>query len=251
MKLARFIHILAATCLFLLGAGQAVSGEIRVAVASNFNSVIKHLAERFESSTGHSVILIFGSTGKHYAQIRHGAPFHAFLAADLERPKRLEEEGYTVPNSRFTYAIGHIALWSPKPGYVSANGDVLESTKYHYLAIGNPKLAPYGKAAKEVLKSKGLWHSKQARIVRGENIAQTFQFVKSGNAQLGFIAYSQIKQPNKMIEGSWWLVPQALYTPIEQQAVLLKNNDLAHQFLSFVKSEASRTIIQSYGYSTP
>jgi len=254
MKLARFLYLLAAACLFVLNSGYAVSGEIRVAVASNFSPVMKRLAENFETSTPHTIKLISGSTGKHYAQIKHGAPFHVFFAADAERPKRLEEEGGAVAGSRFTYAIGHIVLWSPKSNYIDANGKVLESTTYRHLAIANPKLAPYGKAAQEVLQSRGLWSSKQSNLVRGENIGQTFQFVKSGNAELGFIAYAQIKKPKSFeqeIAGSLWLVPQSLYTPIKQQAVLLQENPIAREFLSFVKSEASQSLIKGYGYSTP
>ena len=253
MKLARSLSILVTTCLFALSSGYVSSDEIRVAVASNFSPVMKKLAENFEANTHHTVTLITGSTGKHYAQIKHGAPFHIFFAADIERAKRLEEEGDAVIGSRFTYAIGHIVLWSPEAGYVDINNNVLESAEYRHLAIANPKLAPYGKAAQEVLESLELWSSTQVRLVRGENISQTFQFVKSGNAELGFIAYSQIKksaQFEQKVEGSFWLVPQELYTPIEQQAVLLQDNPVAREFLLFVKSEASKSIIHNYGYST-
>ena len=254
MKLAQLRCLLAVTCLFVFGAKQAISGEIRVAVASNFSPAMKNLAEHFEANTHHKITLIFGSTGKHYAQIKHGAPFHAFFAADVERAKRLEEEGDAIEGSRFTYAIGHIVLWSPKDNYIDVNGKILNSTKYRHLAIANPKLAPYGKAAQEVLQATQLWSATQARLVRGENIGQTFQFVKSGNAELGFIAYSQIKKPESFeqkIAGSLWVVPQSLYTPIKQQAVLLQENPIAREFLSFVKSDASQSIIQGYGYSTP
>jgi len=254
MKLARSFYLFATIGLFMLYSGHVASGEIRVAVASNFSPVMKSLAKRFEANTHHTITLIFGSTGKHYAQIKHGAPFHAFFSADAERATRLEEEGDAVAGSRFTYAIGHIVLWSPETDYIDANGKVLESTRYRHLAIANPKLAPYGKAAQEVLQTMGLWSAKQASLVRGENIGQTFQFVKSGNAELGFIAYSQIKKPEQFeqkIAGSLWLIPKQLYTPILQQAVLLQDNPIAREFLSFVKSEASQSIIQAYGYSTP
>lgn len=241
-------------CLFMLSSGYAFSDEIRVAVASNFSPVMKNLAARFEENTGHIVTLISGSTGKHYAQIKHGAPFHAFFSADVERAKRLEEEGDALVGSRFTYAIGHLVLWSPEAAYVDASSKVLERAEYRHLAIANPKLAPYGKAAQEVLQTMGLWSLTQARLVRGENISQTFQFVKSGNAELGFVAYSQLKPPTlsePSITGSFWLVPQQLYTPIEQQVVLLQDNSAARDFLLFVKSETSQSIIQRYGYSTP
>lgn len=228
-----------------------MAGEIHVAVASNFTEAIKSIAGRFEASTGHRVTLISGSTGKQYAQIINGAPFDAFFAADVRRPKLLEEEAIARPGSRFTYAIGKVILWSPKAGYVDNNIKVLEQENYRYLAIANPKLAPYGKAAQEVLQAHGLWDALQGRMVRGENIGQAFQFVKSGNAELGFVAYSQVKRPGHPIEGSFWEVPQSLYSPIEQQAVLLKDSDTARAFLLFVKSDESLDIIRGFGYGTP
>lgn len=235
----------------LLGAGKAVSDEIRVAVASNFADVIKIIAGRFEAGTGHKVVLIFGSTGKHYAQVKNGAPFDAFFAADAERPKRLEEEGVVQSGSRFTYAMGKLVLWSPETGYVDPEGKVLEQGGFRHLAIANPKLAPYGKAAREVLLGRGLWDELQSRMVRGENIGQAFQFVHSGNAQLGFVAYSHVKRPGYSVKGSFWEVPQSLYSTIDQQAVLLTDNDAAHAFLAFVKGDESLEIIRGFGYGTP
>ena len=251
MKLVRSLALLVTIFLFALSSGYVSSDEIRVAVASNFSPVMKKLAKKFEANTHHTVTLISGSTGKHYAQVKHGAPFHVFFAADTERAQRLEAEGDAVAGSRFTYAIGHIALWSPEAGYVDENSNVLENAKFRHLAIANPKLAPYGKAAQEILESLALWSSTQTRLVRGENVSQTFQFVKSGNAELGFIAYSQIIQLEPNVAGSFWLVPQALYTPIEQQAVLLQDNPAAREFMLFIKSESSQSIIHNYGYSTP
>ncbi len=227
---------------------KSMADEIRVAVASNFTSAIKVIAERFEASTGHQVTLLFGSTGKHYAQIKNGAPFDIFLAADVRRPRLLEKEGIAISGSRFTYAIGKVVLWSPKPGYVDSEGKVLEKGKFRYLALANPKLAPYGKAAQEILQRRKVWDKMRGRLVRGENINQTFQFVKSGNAELGFVAYSQLKHPGSSFEGSFWEVPQALYTPIEQQAVLLKDTELARSFLVFIRSEEMREMILRYGY---
>ncbi len=238
-------------CLLTLGAGQAIADEINVAVASNFTRTIKTLAVRFEASSGHRVTLSFGSTGKHYAQIKHGAPFDAFFAADVKRPQLLDEEGVALPGSRFTYAIGKIVLWSPKKGTVDAEGKVLEEGEFRHLAIANPKLAPYGRAARQVLQDRGIWEALQERMVRGENIGQTFQFVKSGNAELGFVALSQIIDPAHAIEGSLWKVPQSLYTPIEQQAVLLRESDAARAFLAFVKNDESLEIIRGFGYATP
>lgn len=244
-----FVSLLAATMLFM--GGQSMAAEIRLAVASNFANAITTLAERFESNTGHKVTLIFGSTGKHYAQIKHGAPFDAFFAADVRRPERLEKEGVAVPGSRFTYAVGKLVLWSPKPGYVDAQAQVLEQKQFHYLAIANPELAPYGKAAQQVLQARGLWDGLQGHIVRGENISQAFQFVKSGNAELGFVAYSQVKRPEQPFEGSFWKVPQVLYTPIEQQAVLLKESKAARAFLLFMQTGEALKIIHEYGYDVP
>ncbi len=231
--------------------GQLIASEIRVVVATNFADAIKIISKRFETHTGHKVTLIFGSTGKHYAQIKNGAPFDAFLAADILRPARLEKEGVALPGSRFTYAIGKLVLWSPRQGYVDPKGNVLAHGKFRHLAIANPKLAPYGKAAQEILQSRGLWDGISGRLVRGENIGQTFQFVKSGNAELGFVAYSQVKRINQPTEGSYWVVPQALYTSIEQQAVLLKESKAARAFLLFLRSEEALKIIHDYGYDIP
>ena len=189
------------------------------------------LARSFEESTGHQVKLVFGSTGKHYAQVRNGAPFDVFFSADIERPRLLEEEGIAIAGSRFTYAIGKLVLWSPMADYVDSKGNVLEKGEFNYLAIANPVLAPYGRAAKEVLQSRGLWSEMKGKAVRGENIGQAFQFVNSGNAELGFVALSQVTKINQPIEGSFWKVPQGLYTPIEQQAVLLKENEASQNAL--------------------
>ena len=251
MKAPTLFHSLLIASVLTLGAGQTIADEIHVAVASNFTNTIKALATRFEAGSGHKVTLSFGSTGKHYAQIKNGAPFHAFFAADVKRPELLDEEGVALPGSRFTYAIGKIVLWSPKRGAVDAQGKVLEEGTFRHLAIANPKLAPYGKAARKVLQDRGIWEALQNRMVRGENIGQAFQFVKSGNAELGFVALSQVKHPAHSIEGSWWEIPQSLYTPIEQQAVLLRESDAARAFLAFVKSDASLEIIRGFGYATP
>ncbi len=231
--------------------GRVSAEEIRVAVASNFSGAIKALAARFEADSGHKVTPVFGSTGKHYAQIINGAPFDAFFAADKKRPELLEQEGMALPGSRFTYAIGKVVLWSPKAGYVDAQGDVLLTGNFTYLAIANPRLAPYGRAAEEILRARGLWDELNARMVRGENIGQTFQFVRSGNAALGFVAGSQVRSLGHPLQGSLWEVPQGLYTPVEQQAVLIKENVVARAFLSFVKSDESRALVREFGYATP
>jgi len=235
----------------MLSSGQSVAEEIRVAVASNFAGAIKSLAEVFEADSGHAVALSFGSTGKHYAQIINGAPFDAFFAADIRRPKLLEEQGVAIPGSRFTYAVGKLVLWSPQTDFVDASGSVLDKGDFRHLAIANPKLAPYGAAAQEVLQARGLWESLGKRLVRGQNISQTLQFVRSGNAELGFVAYSQVLRPGQPLEGAYWKVPQALYTPIEQQAVLLKDNKVARAFLIFVQGAEVSNIIHAHGYDAP
>lgn len=224
-----------------------LADSIHIAAASNFSETLKRLSKHFEKKSGHNVVMAFGSTGKQYAQIIHGAPFDIFFAADTKRPKLLEKQGISVPDSRFTYAVGKLVLWSPRT-HLFDDEKVLSSDKFHYLSIANPKLAPYGKAAKQILSTFKLWDSLQHRMVRGENIGQTFQFVKSGNAELGFIAYSQIKKPDQPISGSVWIPPESLYSPINQQVVLLSKNIIAHQFLVFIKSAEAKKIIQAYGY---
>ena len=195
--------------------------------------------------------LAFGSTGKHYAQIKHGAPFDVFFAADSRRPERLEEEAVAIKGSRFTYAIGKLVLWSPEKDFVDAEGKVLASGNFPHLAVANSRLAPYGYAAKQILTSRSLWDSLKRKMVRGENIGQAFQFVKSGNVKLGFVAYSQLKMPGKKIPGSYWLPDPSLYDPIEQQAVLLKEKSAAREFLDYVAGDQGQAIIRSYGYDTP
>lgn len=225
-----------------------LASETRVAVASNFSETLKILARNFEIESGLKITIIPGSTGKLYAQIKNGAPFDAFFSADVKRAQLLEQEGLTIANSRFSYAFGKIILWSPEKNFVDSEADTLKNKTYQHLAIANPKLAPYGKAAQEVLQAIGLWNTLPGRLVQGENIAQTYQFVKSGNAQLGFIALSQVKKPGQTIPGSYWQVPHTLYKPVEQQAVQLKNNVTAEKFLAFVQSNAALKVIQSFGY---
>jgi len=238
----------------LMSASQTVADELKVAVASNFYPTMKVIAKRYELKTAgssgqhHKVILIPGSSGKHYAQIMNGAPFDVFFSADIERARMLEQEGRVVAGTRFTYALGKLILWSSIDNYVDSKGEVLNKKDFRYLAIANPKLAPYGKSAEEALRSLKLWGNLQGKLVRGENIAQTFQFISSGNAKLGFVAYSQIMNPGLSIDGSFWEVPQSIYKPIEQQAVLLKDSYIGREFLSFVKSDESLSIIYESGY---
>jgi len=241
----------------IMGASQTVADELKVAVASNFYPTMKLIAKRYELKTAgssgqeHRVILIPGSSGKHFSQIMNGAPFDVFFSADIERARLLEQEGRVIAGTRFTYALGRLILWSSIDNYVDSKGDVLNKKDFRYLAIANPKLAPYGQSAEEALKSLKLWTNMKDRLVRGENIAQTFQFIASGNAQLGFVGYSQILNPGSTIDGSFWEVPQSIYKPIEQQAVLLQDSYIGRDFLSFVKSDESLGIIYESGYGLP
>ena len=247
---ALFLKLLIVTAATIVSS-YALAGEIRVAVASNFSNAMVAIADQFETETGHTVKLSFGSTGKHYAQIVNGAPFDAFFAADVKRPELLEKEGLGMAGSRFTYAVGKLILWSPEPDLVDPHADILKQGTFRHLAIANPKLAPYGVAARQVLQSLELWQDMQGRLVRGENIGQAFQFVASGNAELGFVARSQLKYPGQEATGSAWEVPQSLYDPIEQQAVLLNDKQAARAFMSFVHSDSAIRIIRAHGYEIP
>jgi molybdate transport system substrate-binding protein len=222
---------------------------VKVAVASNFTPVLETLAPHFEKQSGHALSIISGATGNHYAQILNGAPFDVFLAADDERPLLLEEAGRAVAGTRFTYALGKLVLWSADAQRVDSEGAVLRDGDFARLALANPKLAPYGVAAQEVLVALELWEGLQRKIVLGDNIAQTLQFVQTGNAQLGFIALSQLADVGD--KGSYWLVPDALHSPIVQQGVLLKDAAPARAFIDFMNSDASRELIRAAGYALP
>ncbi len=237
--------------LWLLASSSLQADEIRIAVASNFASTMTGLINHYQTVSPHRVVMSTGSTGKHYAQIKHGAPFDIFFAADAARPLLLEQEGIAQPGSRFTYAIGKLVLWSPHADFVDQEGRVLSTDRYRFLAIANPRLAPYGYAAQQVLQRLQLWDTVMPSLVRGENINQAFQYVQSGNAQLGFVAYAQIRQPGKPLTGSYWLVPRDFYTDIEQQAVLLKDSQAARDFVGFMKGAAALNMIRDYGYDTP
>jgi molybdate transport system substrate-binding protein len=239
---------------FVALAGASLSAraeEVSVAVAANFSAPMQKIAVEFEKATGHKAQLVSGSTGKFYAQIKSGAPFQLLLAADDETPAKLVKEGDGVPGSQFTYAVGKLVLWSPTPGFVDDKGEVLKAGKFAHLSLANPKLAPYGFAATETLKALGLADALQPRLVIGESITQAQQFVVSGNAELGFIAFSQIHKDGKLIDGSYWLVPAKHYTPIRQDAVVLakgKGSAAVEALAGFLKSDKARAIIKSYGY---
>lgn len=239
------------SALLLLWTGPVSAAEVRVAVASNFAPVMPALAERFERESGHRLQVALGASGKIYAQIRHGAPFEVFLSADADKPAQLERDGLAVPGSRFTYALGRLVLWSPQPGRVDGEGAVLDRGHFRKLALANPRLAPYGQAAVEVLRARGLYERLQPRFVMGENIAQAHQFVASGSAELGFVALAQVRQNGLPIAGSAWIVPDALHAPIRQDAVLLeagRRQPAAQAFLTFLRSAPARAIVQAYGY---
>ena len=229
----------------------AQADEVSVAVAANFTAPMQRIAADFEKATGRKAQLVFGSTGKFYAQIKSGAPFQVLLAADDETPARLVKEGDGVAGSQFTYAIGRLVLWSPKPGFVDDKGEVLKSGRFEHLSIANPKLAPYGLAAVETLKALGLADALQPRLVIGESITQAQQFVTSGNAELGFIAFAQIHKDGRLIDGSYWPVPGKYHTPIRQDAVVLdkgKASAAATALLGYLKSPAAVAVIRAYGY---
>lgn len=235
----------------ILFAVPAMAAEVNVAVAANFTAPMKQIAAEFEKDTGHTAVLAFGSSGKFLAQIKNGAPFQLFLSADDEKPAQLVKDGLTVADSRFTYAIGTLVLWSAKPGFVDPKGEVLSKGTFAKIAIANPKLAPYGSAAVEVLTKLGLLTALQPKFVQGENISQTYQFVSTANAELGFVALSQVMKNGKITTGSAWIVPGKQHSPIRQDAVLLatgKDNAAAKALMSYLKTEKAKSIIRSYGY---
>ena len=230
----------------------AQAGEVTVAVAANFTAPMQKIALAFEQDTGHKAQLAFGATGKFYAQIKNGAPFAVLLAADDETPARLEKEGLAVAGARFTYATGRLALWSKSPNLVDEKGEVLRSNSFNKIAIADPKLAPYGMAAMEVIYKLGVQANVVPKLVQGESIGQTYQFVSTENAQLGFVALSQISIDGRITQGSAWVVPQHLHTPLKQDVVLLnagKDNAAAQALLKYLQSDTAKTIIKSYGYA--
>jgi molybdate transport system substrate-binding protein len=228
----------------------ACADEVTVAVASNFTVPMQKISSEFEKETGHRIVASFGATGKFYAQIKSGAPFEVLLAADDKTPAQLVKEGYAISGSQFTYAIGKLVLWSVKPGIVDTKGEVLRAGNFDHIAIANPKLAPYGAAALETMKALGVYDALQAKLVVGENVGQTQQFIASGNALIGFVALSQVMK-NGSIEGSAWIVPANLYHPIRQDAVMVnkgKGKPAAEALMKYLRGEKAKTVIQSFGY---
>ena len=245
------LHRLLALTAALAFTTLARADVVQVAVAANFTAPARALAEVFARTTGHEAKLSFGATGAFYTQIKNGAPFDVLLAADNERPARLEKEGDTVPGSRFTYATGQLVLWSAKPGLVDDEGAVLKHGQFGKIAIANPKNAPYGAAAVEAMEKLGLAATLQPKLVTGESIGQTFNFIATGNAELGFVALAQVLEGGKLKSGSMWVVPAQYHAPIIQDAVILNraaNNPAAKAWMELLKTPQSKALIRSYGY---
>ncbi len=229
----------------------AHAAEIKVAVAANFALAMKDIAAEFEKDTGHKVSLTQGATGKFYAQITNGAPFEVFLSADDETPSRLVKEGKAVSGTQFTYAVGRLVLWSPDPSLVDQGGGVLKTDRFKFLSIANARVAPYGRAAVQTMQKFGVLTAIEPRVVQGESITQTHQFVSSGNAQLGFVALSQVWENGRLKSGSAWIVPEDMHEQLKQDAVLLnpgKDSKAAVALVDYLKSDKARKIIDRYGY---
>ncbi|MGE0080508.1 MAG: molybdate ABC transporter substrate-binding protein [Thiohalomonadaceae bacterium] len=240
-------------CILLLTGNALQAGEVSVAVAANFIGPMNAIAAAFTAETGHAVRLSSGSTGKFYAQIRNGAPFDVLLAADEETPARLVKDGLGVEESRFTYAVGALVLWSPREGLVDAEARVLREGGFNKLALANPRVAPYGRAAVEVMANMGLLNDLEPHFVLGENIAQAYQFTATGNADLGFVALSQVMKDGRVAGGSYWVVPPDAHAPIRQDALLLtsgKDNSAARALLDYLRSDKVLAIIRAYGYAS-
>ena len=248
-QVCKLLSTLLLACVMSSGSHAA---EVLVAVAANFAAPMQKIAPLFEKDTGHKAILSFGATGSFYAQIKNGGPFQILLSADDETPLKLEKEGLGIVGSRFTYATGKLVLWSKQPGKVDDAGQILKAGNFQRLAMANPKLSPYGMAAQETLAKLDLLQTVQPKIVQGDNIAQTYQFVFTENAQLGFVALSQVFADGKIAQGSAWVVPSHLHSPLQQDALLLnpgKNKPAAEALMNYLKSDKAKNIIKAYGYA--
>lgn len=240
--------------LFAAAAAVVHAGEVSVAVAANFTAPMAQIAADFEKATGHKALLSYGATGKFYAQISNGAPFDVLLSADATTPTKLVQEGKAINGSNFTYAQGRLALWSAKPGVVDAQGDVLKRGQFRFVAIASPSLAPYGAAAMQTLEKMGLRTLIEPKLIVGQSTGQAYTIVASGNAELGFVAVSQIFEAGKLKSGSAWVVPTNLYGAITQDAVLLnrgQHNPAAAALMAYLKSDKAKSVITSFGYGLP
>ena len=247
MKMKQFIMLAAS----LLLATSTNAAEVKVAVAANFAQPMKDIAAEFEKDTGHKLNLTQGATGKFYAQITNGAPFEVFLSADDETPSKLVKEGKAIAATQFTYAIGRLVLWSPDEKLVDQGGGVLKTDKFKFLSIANARVAPYGRAAVQTMQKLGVLTAIEPRVVQGESISQTYQFVTSGNAQLGFVALSQVWDSGKLKSGSAWIVPEDMHEQLRQDIVLLnpgKESKAATALVDYLKSDKARKVIERYGY---
>lgn len=245
MRTLRQLVSLSLLCLSL----PALAEQVQVAVAANFLAPMQAIASQFKAATGHEAVVVSGSTGKLFAQVQNGAPFEVFISADSKTPKKLAATDLALADTQFTYAKGKLALWSPKADVIKDESAL--KGDFAHLAVANPKTAPYGAAAMEVLAKLGLTDAVSSKIVEGENIGQTFQYVATGNAELGFVALSQIYKDGKLSKGSAWVVPAEYYSPLTQDAILLKkgeNNPAASALLTFLQGDQAKTIIQQYGY---
>ena len=241
------------TFLFVAYATNLRAEEALVAVAANFSAPMQQISASFQKDTGHQLKMSFGATGGIYAQIKNGGPFDVFLSADQITPQKLEAEGLGVAATRFNYATGQLVLWSKQDGLVDEKGQVLRGKNIQRIALANPKLAPYGVAAWEAMTALGLLEELKPKMVQGDNIAQTYQFVSTQNAQVGFVALSQVFANGQLTSGSAWIVPPHLYKPIRQDVILLKNgkdNLAAKAFLIYLKGEKAKAVMKSYGYLT-
>jgi molybdate transport system substrate-binding protein len=253
MLLTAFSRAVILSVLLLVGQTSRAA-TVLVAVAANFSKPMTEIAAEFEKATGHSAKLSFGSSGKFVSQLENGGPFEVLLSADEKGPQKLVQDGLAVANSQFTYALGRLVLWSATPGYVDDQGKILTTGGFKHLALADPKLAPYGAAAVEVLKKQGLFEKLQPLFVQGENIAQTYQFISTANAELGFVALSQVFENGKIATGSGWIIPDNNNAPIRQGAVLMKQgaeNPAAPALLNYLKSAPALAIIKKYGYDLP
>ena len=247
MRFAKLARLAVGIAAWVLTSTSVPAAETNVAVAANFTEAAKEIAAAFKAKTGHEAVLSFGASGQFYTQITQGAPFQVFLSADAARPKKLVDDGLAVAESRFTFAIGKLVLWSKTPGLVKGE-ETLKAASFAKLSICNPAAAPYGAAAVEAMKSLKVYETLQPKFVEGATITQAYQFVETGNAELGFVALSQLTGPPS---GSRWMVPQELYAPIRQDAVLLKtgaSNEAATGFIAFLRGPEARVIIEKYGY---